>query len=375
MRNHLKVSVISGATGLDALRLEWNQLLTASPTNTFFLTWEWITTWWHVYGRPSRLHVLTARNDKGRLVGIAPLMRSTRRLFGLRMFEVIEFIGTGGDVTPEYLDFIVHPEWERGVGEAFVEHLAADCARRVLDLRPLAATSRHLRALRERLGGAKGFLRCAPDSLCPVLALPPSEEAFIKSRSRNYRKKIGEYERRCDRVLRARVRMSGTPEELRADLEVLADLHRRRWQNRSRAFRSRQYVEFHQRLGALLLNRGWMRLFVLENERPLAALYCFAYAGRYYYYQAGRDPRFSKEHVGLVLMHKVILRAIAENSAEFDFLRGKEGYKYRWAKHHRGSLRLTHSGSLPLRAAHDIAAMFGGLPLTTLGKNRMLRPR
>ena len=54
-----------------SLRSQWNALLSRSYTNDITLTWEWVSSWWRVFGDRRRLSILTAW-DSEELVGIAP---------------------------------------------------------------------------------------------------------------------------------------------------------------------------------------------------------------------------------------------------------------------------------------------------------------
>lgn len=360
----LRTTVVADAAALAEVGRDWNRLLAASRANSLFLTWEWIATWWQIYGAGSRLNVLTAHTDDGRLVGIAPLKRITRGIGGVLNVDVVEFIGHGGDVTPEYLDFIVDPEHEGPVLTAFADLLLAAPAA-VLDLRPFAAHSANLPALVKRLEKEPGGMQCVPDSICPQMPLPSSLEAFMADRSRNYRKKVKESQRRIARDFGARVRVSTTQSELQADLDALGALHQRRWDRASRAFRSPEYREFHRRFAALMLERDATRLFLLENGRePLAALYCFVYGGRYYYYQSGRNPDHPKHHLGLVLLHNAIQEAIKEHADVFDFLRGQEEYKFHWAKSCARNVRVVYWPTPAIRAisrANELWSRFGAM--------------
>lgn len=348
----LTIATITNAEQLCELEPEWNQLLQSASSNTVFLTWEWIATWWRVYGKSATLNVLVAR-DGGALVGIAPLKRITVRLFG-QEFDRIEFIGSGSDVTPEYLDVIVRRGYEAVVATAFAETLAAEPRPHVLDLRPLRPDSVAVTQLENRLTNG-GRSRRVPDAVCPVLDLPESTEVFLKGRSRNYKKKIGEYQRRCRRELAATVRMSASHEDVRRDMDTLAMLHRKRWGTKTRSFVSDEYLQFHQDLAKQALDRGWIRLFSLESRsRTVAMLYCFAYEGHYYYYQGGWDPDFVRNRVGLVLMHQAIQQAIADGACVFDFLRGEESYKERWANRRLTNFRYTRWSSRRVRMADSV---------------------
>lgn len=126
-------------------------------------------------------------------------------------------------------------------------------------------------------------------------------------------------------------------------MTALVSLHHKRWRGASRAFLSDRYRVFHDRLTMSMLERRWLRLFTLEKGgTPVASLYCFAYGKRYSFYQGGRDPNYAGHRVGLVLMHKVIQEAINEGAEVFDFLRGDEDYKYRWATTEVRNVRLVY---------------------------------
>jgi CelD/BcsL family acetyltransferase involved in cellulose biosynthesis len=338
----VEVRCVSDLAEFHELGREWNDVLARSGTRNLFLSWEWISTWWDVYGgaSTSTLHVLVARGPDGATLGIAPLRLRRRRLFGVGYLSVAEFIGAGSDVTPDGLDVFAATGHEDAVVAAFGRALATDARVQAVDLRPFAGESRNLPLLQQALE-RHGTVEVHNHSVCPVMNLPSTWEAFVADRSRNYRKKMGEYERRLARDLDARLRRSETPEDLARDMAALVKLHRERWGRESRAFRSREYLRFHERLARRMLDRNALRLFTLESgSRPLAMLYCFSDGHRYYYYQAGRDPELARYRVGFVLMHKAMRAAIDEGVEVFDFLRGAEDYKYHWAVRHQMNVQL-----------------------------------
>ena len=87
----------------------------------------------------------------------------------------------------------------------------------------------------------------------------------------------------------------------------------------------------------MLLDRGWLRLFVLSlDDTPVAALYGVLYRRKFYFYQSGFDPAFARHSVGLVTMGLSIEHAIRDGAVEYDLLHGEEPYKFLWAQHTRG---------------------------------------
>jgi CelD/BcsL family acetyltransferase involved in cellulose biosynthesis len=364
----LRAEVVTTLAGLQALAPDWNCVLAKSAGNNVFLTWEWVSTWWDVYGAGSQLHVVVVREPHGRIVGVAPLQRIRRnRVSG----DTVMFIGSGGDVTPEYLDFIVEAGWEERVVPLVIDTLLGEPRIKEIDLQPLR-DSLTTSILSKRFASRAGRVRELPGSSCPFMTLPASTELFRQSRSKNYRKKMREFEHRCEVSLKARLRLTTAPSELERDMETLKHLHIARWNGSSRAFRSREYSEFHRKFALLALERDWLRLYSLESgDRTMAMLYCFVYDQRYYFYQSGRDLSFTRDRVGLVLMHKVILEAIRERATIFDFLSGDEPYKYRWATGVTSGKRVQYWRSgWGISSWRQRVAAISKMPLRILGNRR-----
>ena len=58
----------------------WNELLSASMADSFFLSWEWLSEWWKHFGKGKELFVLAVRDSDG-ICGIAPLLREKQIVF------------------------------------------------------------------------------------------------------------------------------------------------------------------------------------------------------------------------------------------------------------------------------------------------------
>ena len=86
--------VLTDSNQIIDLKGEWNQLLQRSHTNTIFLTWEWIYTWWEVFGKEGELFLITVRNKGGELIGIAPFFIRKSKYYKFPVKEMT-FIGMG----------------------------------------------------------------------------------------------------------------------------------------------------------------------------------------------------------------------------------------------------------------------------------------
>src|SRR5213594_3990640 len=101
----IRVEPVRDIRGFEALRDEWSDLLAASASDCFFLTWEWLHTWWKHLSEKRKLFLLTAR-EGGHLLGIAPLVLRPPRLRSLIPFRALEFLGSGS-VGTDYPDLIL----------------------------------------------------------------------------------------------------------------------------------------------------------------------------------------------------------------------------------------------------------------------------
>jgi hypothetical protein len=76
----LSVQILTEEFQLDQLENVWNKLLERSGSNTIFLTFEWISTWWKNFGAHHRLFIALVRKEN-EVIGIFPLMITQREFF------------------------------------------------------------------------------------------------------------------------------------------------------------------------------------------------------------------------------------------------------------------------------------------------------
>lgn len=343
------------AEAVTSLRVEWQALQARCPEATPYQTWEWNEAWWRHFGARKRLRLLlfyTGAGSAESLVGIAPLYTSRHLGTPLRR---LAWLGTGPS---DYLGPLARPEFSGAVTEALLAYL--DSGLRGWDmadlqqLRPdadLIVRAEH--PWPHRPPEAQAALPMEP---CPYLALPATWEAFTARLGKSLRSNLRYYARLAEKTfpdVRYFLADTGT---LDAGMTALFALHQRRWNARwlPGVLGNRRVQAFHREVAARFLKRGWLRLHLLELDGAVrAALYCFAYGGRTYYYLGGFAPELGRYSLGTLLTGHAIRQAIDEGCVEFDFLRGAEPYKYRWMPEERINSRL-------LLLRHD--AGLGALP-------------
>ena len=110
---------IDDIAGFQSLEEEWTRLVEETENATVFQTYEWLFTWWRVFGAAKELYLLVVR-ESGRVIGIAPLMIDMKG-----PFRIVEFLGNG---LSDYLDFIIPTAHEQRAIAAIVEQLYRDKA-------------------------------------------------------------------------------------------------------------------------------------------------------------------------------------------------------------------------------------------------------
>jgi CelD/BcsL family acetyltransferase involved in cellulose biosynthesis len=334
---------------LDSVREEWSAL--AAETGNIFATWEWTSIWWRHFGRGRELLAQACYSPDGSLFAILPLYLSA-----VRPLRMARFLG--------------HPE---------ADNLGPVCSR----TDRAAAARALLEALRrERLDlfvgenvpadegwaaflGAKVLRRTGS----PVLRFRgASWDELLAARSSNFREQVRRRERKLRREHEVRFRLSDDPAQLHDDLDILFSLHSARWKGGG-LFTSTS-EGFHREFAVCALERGWLRLWMLEVDgAPVAAWYGFRFGDAESYYQAGRDPAWSGASVGFVLLAHTIREALEDGVAEYRFLEGGEDYKYRFTREDPGLETIGLARSAAGAAAVTAARTLGRRPsLVALGR-------
>ncbi len=354
-----EVTVIRDPARLPTLDGEWDDLLARSASDTVFLTWDWLRTWYEIYGAEVEPCVVLVR-ENGRLVAAAPLKIEARRLYGLRVRQ-LEFIGTGRAVCPDFLDLVIEAGREAELARVLLGALRSEPGWDRIALSDLPASS----PVREPLEAAMTAARLRPfrqvDRTCPYLTLPGTwaelEQRLTHNFRRNHRKKR--------RRLGAALVHWDAGQSVRDALATLATLHQGRMETSGRGgnFRKPDYLAFHQRFAERAAQRGWLYLaFLHKDGRAIAGRYGFVYRGTYYAYQSGFDPTAGDDSPGEVLLGMVIEDLIGRGVREFNFLRGPQPHKFHWADRSRETLRVEgwrHTALGPPLAGLDRLAAIG----------------
>jgi CelD/BcsL family acetyltransferase involved in cellulose biosynthesis len=335
------LTCVSAEAEFLALEPDWNRLLMESSRPVPFLTWEWISTWWQHFGADSRLFVIVARDERSRVVGIAPLRLVLRRTFGMVPLRSLEFLGyRGSAVCTDHLDFLAEPTRRREIcSQLFQEVIQRSSEWDTLVLADVAEDSL-IPALSPVLkNGVGDSPRSEPQEQCPYVNLPTQWEHLLNSIKAKYRNNIKRRRERLQENFQVAFDSRCTIDRAIPHMEIMERLHgsSRNRKGETGNFCIEPYRDFHRAVAQRMAQSGLLYLARLDCDgSPVAALYGFYLGGRLFGYQTGFDAAWETRGVGAVLQAKVFEDAIERlHATEYDFLRGTEPYKYTWTNEER----------------------------------------
>jgi CelD/BcsL family acetyltransferase involved in cellulose biosynthesis len=339
-RSSVTVETIAEVSGFAAMQKEWDELLQSSGSDGIFLTWEWLYTWWKHLAGNTRLSILAVRCE-GELAALAPCVRRPPALFRGRPIPILEFLGSG-DVGSDYLDVIVRRGCEPEAWRALASCLAGE--KLMLNWTQLKRGACLADGVGSALGGSGWSVAETQTNTCPFIPLAgKSWESYLATLGAEHRYNFHRKWKRLNRDYKVQFEQVRTREQCRESIDLVMALHNRRWRDRggSNAFHTPAMVAFHREFSQVALDRGWLRLYVLQLDgKPAASLYGFLYRRTFYFYQSGFDATYDKHSVGLVAMGLAIQSAIEEGAEEYDLLHGSEAYKSHWSHDSRELGRL-----------------------------------
>jgi CelD/BcsL family acetyltransferase involved in cellulose biosynthesis len=336
----MHITTIRTLPELISLEKEWNDLLANSASHVPFLRHEYITTWWQGLGggewSHGELFVVTAREEQGELIGIAPLFLSDNRDGepALMLLGSIEI--------SDYLDIITRSEDLPAFLEALLEHLASEqepgCL--LLDWYNLlegSPTLPALQAVAEKLGWKYSQ---QPLQHCPYIPLPGDWEKYLCSIDKKQRHEIRRKMRRAGEYylpLRWYIVQDGAALEQEMDdfLKLMTNDP-----DKAKFLTPAMHTQMHSIVQAAF-NAGWLQLAFIEvNGEKVAAYLNFDYMNHIWVYNSGLDFRFGELSLGWVLLGHLLEWANEHKREYFDFMRGDEQYKYRFGAIDRRVMRL-----------------------------------
>lgn len=325
------------------LESDWNLLLDEAVTHVPFLRYEYLESWWQTRGggewpADARLVIVSARDENGKLAGVAPLFLAQRN--GVPTLLVLGTIEVS-----DYLDLIVRPQdlgaFVEGLLPFLLELRGQGCDWQVFDVDNLIDSSPTIPALQAAAGRLGWNAAVEPLLHSPYIPLPGDWDAYLSGIDKKQRHEVRRKMRRLETAeIPWKWYIVQDLDNIDREVEIFMDLMA---QDPDKARFLTPPMREHMKLTAhCAMQAGCLNLSFLEIDgKKAAAYFAFDYLNRLWLYNSGLDRSFNEYSPGWVLLGHLLKWANEHDVSEFDFMRGDEDYKYRFGGVDRMVMRVS----------------------------------
>jgi CelD/BcsL family acetyltransferase involved in cellulose biosynthesis len=315
---------------------EWNTLLTYSASHVPFLRHEYLANWWKTLGggewEQGELRILTQRDQKHQLTGVAPFFSIGQQVRFLGSTEISDYLdlitaphNLSGFLVEimQFLDSAEFPGWQSLILDNLLESSPS-----VIQIEKTA----------RQMGFSYDRQVLQP---APYVPLPSSWEDYLVSLEDRYRREIQRKIRKAETYfLPVDWYLVTEPGSLEGEVHDFLDLMANNPQKRE--FLTDPMIEQIKNTVSAGFQAGWLQLaFLTVGDLKVAGYLNFDYDGKIWIYNSGINPMFENLSPGWVLLGKLIQWSIQQGRTELDFMRGDEDYKYQFGGIDKNVLRLT----------------------------------
>lgn len=300
---------------LERLEPEWRALLPRTTASRVFVSPTWLRVWWREFGTGRELLLLSVRRH-GELVGVVPLMRDG------------DHLSFAGDTQVcDYMDVVAASGEEEAVLSDVLRSLGEEPCRELV-LWAVPEGSPTLEALKVAAPALSLSVDIEREDVCPRLDLPATWEEYLAGLSKKNRHELRRKLRKLSRGGEVRLETLDQPAEVEAALDDFLRLYRESRADKA-AFMTEEMERFFRAIVAALAAEEQVELlFLALGGVRVAAVLCFCADDESLLYNSGYDPDYAYLSVGLLSKALALRKAIEEGKQRFDFLRGREPYKY-----------------------------------------------
>jgi CelD/BcsL family acetyltransferase involved in cellulose biosynthesis len=323
----MRTELLTDADALRRLRGPWHTLH-KEAAGTIFQTYEWLSSWWTVYGSRFGLRLLALWQD-GELAGLVPCYvgRNSLGTYARSMGEHAVFGAYAPLIREEAVEECAEPTAGFLAGLLRIDRCG------FIDYHHVPSPSPFFELLGPALRKAKCLDVTAERSLPRlVVTLPPTWEEYVQgltAHERHFARMVARLETQKDPPFIVRVRRDP------AALDDLVRLHSLVWEGRGQQgyFKGRAgFADFFKTLLPDLLARGAAAFYTIEAGGEVVATTVAFFTGRQSCaYLSGRlvDHPVKKYSPGKALLAAIIRDSIAAGFTSCDLMEGLTEYKFR----------------------------------------------
>jgi hypothetical protein len=331
MRNIPETSVKFKVITLDEfllMKLNWNNLLHNSDANTLFLTWEWLSHWWAVWGEKLdlKLNVIACYSAEQRLIGLAPLYKSKGKIFNIFSSVRLGVIGSSykksTTVRSEFQDFIVDKADPIRIRKLLIDEIFRDKSWDEFILTDLLTTSSTFALFTiNKEDKWPIYIRTILKDIGVSINTTLNFKEYLQTISKNIR--YSAFNKSS--ILKSNYDISegevSNNNEFSKNIATLNNFHKKRW---GKVCFDKEAEKFHS---LMFKETGKFHSYFLsvdDGKEPISLSYNINYQGKCHNIQLGFDSSFDKKFaLGSLNLGELIKRSfLREGIDECDMLLG-----------------------------------------------------
>ncbi len=320
----LKIALIDNFPAFCRCAPFWNRLLEKSDIDIPFMTYEWLDTLWRCYLRKEKVMVLVFTQDSEPVAAVPlKLVRVIWRGLPVTQLCFLSHFRTGLiDVSGEnVLDLAVRFLWEK---KTPFDMMYFDF---------IESGSRTSRYINEFIDSSRLSCRMLPGQLSPYLRLEQGWDAYLRTRSDNFRDKWRRTGNALGKEGDYRLARYSAPGDVPEAMEKVLSISRRTWKFKSRTAiaSSPSRILFHTELARAAAGKGWLRILLIsDKETPVAFIFELRYNGTVFFLKTGFDESYANRSPGFFIICQSIKEAFEDGYAQYDMLGKNEGFKMKF---------------------------------------------
>jgi len=319
------------------LRGHWDLLLKQTYTNSPFLSWEWLFSWWKHFGKAKDLFIILIWNEFHDLVGIAPLFIHKTKYYYFPVRE-ITFIGVGHS---DRQDFLIKDNDVQVLGTILSQIFLHKNEWDIIKLDQIPQGS----ILFEQVSDDHRNVLIETSSACPFVRIQGTWEDYYNSLSYKFRRDLKNRTNKLNRAGKWELLIKTTSMHLRKELEkaVTIESKSRKIESQKSFLSKTENFRFILEFFDFCAEKEWIDFSeLILNSVCIAYLIGFKYNNNYYAYNMAFDENFMDMSPGKILFQEKIKWCFHNypQIQEFDLLRGDSYLKSKWTNDSRQHYRI-----------------------------------
>lgn len=283
--------------------------------NSIFSMPEWMQNWWSTFASGEQLYLRSVQH-KGETIGIAPL------LIRERTASLV-----GSDDICDYLDFIVSPGSEKAFFNVLLDELEQNGVHE-LDLGHLRPDSTVYGTLVSVARQRNYTVSSSKESVSLEVDLPDTWEDYLASLNKKQRHEVRRKIRRLENAGKLRYDVVEDRDHIAVQMDVFLKMFVASREDKE-SFMTPVMESFFRSIADTFSRVNLLKLGVLELDGQIVSMVIyFDHNDSFLLYNSAYDPGYASLSVGLVSKVMCIRDSIEKGKGRFDFLKGREPYKY-----------------------------------------------